>query len=53
LQRVVPKIRPLNSVEDLPSNISVDEWGEVFKFNQIIDAQLLLKEKEEFRSKQK
>jgi hypothetical protein len=37
----------------LPSNISVDEWGEVTKYNKILDAQFRYKEREERVSKQR
>lgn len=35
-KKLIPKLRSVN-VEDLPSNISVDEWGEVVKYSKILD----------------
>jgi len=35
-QKLIPKLRSVN-VEDLPSNISIDEWGEVVKYSKILD----------------
>jgi hypothetical protein len=35
-QKLIPRLRSVN-VEDLPSNISVDEWGEVVKYSKILD----------------
>ena len=37
--------RPLaNTIDDLPSDISVDEWGEVQKYGQILHIEAMRKE---------
>jgi hypothetical protein len=39
-------------IEDFPSEISVDEWGEVQKYSKILDLETKKKEKEDYLRKQ-
>ena len=40
-------------VEDLPSQISIDEWGEVARYNHHLDVEQRSAEKRKFLEKQK
>lgn len=40
-------------VEDLPSQMSVDEWGEVVKYSKVLDTEMRSKEKSDFLNKQR
>ena len=41
------------TVDDLPSQISVDEWGEVQKYGKILDQEIKQKERQDYLLKQK
>ncbi len=53
--KVLPKIISSReiAIDDMPSQISQDEWGEVQKYSRILDQEQKLKEKQEFYLKQK
>jgi hypothetical protein len=38
---------------DIDSEISADEWGEVQRFNEVLDREARLKEKEDYIAKQR
>lgn len=52
--RILPKIiSSREHIDDLPSQISRDEWGEVQKYSKILDQEQKQKEKQEYFHKQK
>lgn len=52
---MLPKIISSRDVkiEDIPSQISQDEWGEVQKYARILDQEQKFKEKQEYLQKQR
>lgn len=52
---MLPKIISSRDVkiEDIPSQISQDEWGEVQKYARILDQEQKIKEKQEYLQKQR
>jgi len=54
--KLLPKIKHKKreeEIEDLPSQISTDEWGEVQKYGKILDLEAKQKEKQDFLLKQR
>jgi len=39
------------TVQDAPSEISSDEWGEVVRYSKVLDEEARRKEKEDFQNK--
>jgi hypothetical protein len=53
--KLLPTIlaRRQKDLDELPSQISNDEWGEVQKYSKIIDAEIKSKEKCDYLNKQR
>jgi hypothetical protein len=44
-------VRRKHEVEDIPSDISADEWGEINRYGEVLDKEIKEKEKNTFKTK--
>jgi len=44
-------VRRKQEVEDIPSDISADEWGEINRYGDVLDKEIKEREKNTFKTK--